>query len=80
MCLQDFIIWTAGGDKNGIHASLKESGEKVRGIIHPDVGTAYDVIMFDSASQPMHSSTYPCSCLSSTLVMYCGVQFWGLFA
>ena len=50
---QDFVIWTETGDHNGIHAGLKHTGEKIRGIVHPGVGTANDVITFDLSTQPL---------------------------
>ena len=64
MCDQDFVIWTAQGDNNGIHAGVKETGEKLRGVVHPGVGVAYDVITYDRSTQPLVNSmslTYLCS-------------------
>ena len=53
--MQDFIIWTETGRRNGIHAGLKDTGDKIRGIIHPGLGTANDVITFDLSVQPLVS-------------------------
>lgn len=51
--LQDFIIWTDQGRRNGIHAALKTTGEKIRGLVHPTVGDANDILAFDISHQPL---------------------------
>lgn len=51
--IQDLIIWTDQKKRNGIHAGIRDTGQKVRGIIHPEIGTAYDVITYDSSLQPL---------------------------
>ena len=46
-------MWTNGiGRQNGIHAGIKQTGETVRGIVHPGVGVATDLITFDLSMQP----------------------------
>ena len=51
--LQDFIVWTDQNEGNGIHVGNKENGEKIRGIVHPGIGEAHDVITFDASMQPL---------------------------
>ncbi|KAL3846516.1 hypothetical protein ACJMK2_017496 [Sinanodonta woodiana] len=54
---QDYVFWTDSGDMNGIHAARIDSEEKVRGILHPHVGLAQDVITFDLQNQPPDASS-----------------------
>ena len=49
---QDYVIWTDQGDMNGIHVGDIITKNKVRGILHPQTGVAYDVISYDEHSQP----------------------------
>lgn len=51
------MAWTDRQDKNGIHVGLLQTGEKVRGVIHPGIGTASDVVTYDYSVQPVQSST-----------------------
>ena len=46
-------MWTDQGSRNGIHAAIKTTGEKIRGMIHPNIGTAFDVFVFDVSQQPL---------------------------
>ena len=38
--------------KNGIHVARADKKEKVRGMLHPHVGLASDLITFDINNQP----------------------------
>ena len=56
---QDFLIWTDTDNLNGVHMARMDTKEKVRGIIHPNVGVARDLITFDPRNQPAISSELP---------------------
>ena len=49
---KDFVLWTETGSSNGLHVAYKDSGQKIRGVIHPKVGQAGPVITYDKSSQP----------------------------
>ncbi|KAL5004150.1 hypothetical protein ScPMuIL_017606 [Solemya velum] len=49
---QDFLLWTSKGDMNGIHMARMDTKEKIRGILHPNVGEARDLILYDKDNQP----------------------------
>ncbi|RUS85413.1 hypothetical protein EGW08_006804 [Elysia chlorotica] len=55
----DYLVWTDSDDLNGVHVARMDKMEKVRGIIHPNVGHATDVITFDPRNQP--DLTNPCA-------------------
>ncbi|CAH1782417.1 unnamed protein product [Owenia fusiformis] len=55
---QDYILWTDQDSQNGLHIALIEDGVKIRGILHPGIGKAYDVITYDESIQPDGQS--PC--------------------
>ncbi|XP_064614875.1 low-density lipoprotein receptor-related protein 6-like isoform X2 [Liolophura sinensis] len=52
---QDYIFWTDRDERNGVHVAIVDSGKKVRGIIHPVVGVATDIIAFSESSQPIRN-------------------------
>ena len=52
-------MWTDTHNLNGVHMARMDKKEKVRGIIHPNVGHAADLITFDLRNQPDISSNYP---------------------
>lgn len=52
----DFLIWTDTENLNGVHMARLDKKEKVRGIIHPNVGIASDLITFDPRNQPEASN------------------------
>jgi hypothetical protein len=52
--IQGFMFWTATGENNGIHISVKETGDPVRGVLH--LGNASDIVVLDSESQPLIQS------------------------
>ncbi|KAJ8310212.1 hypothetical protein KUTeg_012077 [Tegillarca granosa] len=77
---QDFLIWTDSGDMNGIHVADMLTLTKKRGILHPQVGKAGDVILYDKLNQPKFNGSCAVNnggcdqlCLSS--FCSCGVGF-----
>jgi len=52
------LIWTDQGRRNGIHAAIKTTGEKIRGLVHPHIGVSFDIIVFDVSHQPLVSGTF----------------------
>ena len=56
MTIQDYVVWTDHGERNGIHAGILLTGEKVRGVVHPGIGSANDVITYDYSLQPENPS------------------------
>ena len=56
LTIQDYVVWTDRGERNGIHAGILLAGEKVRGVVHPGIGSANDVITYDYSLQPENPS------------------------
>ena len=50
---QDYLVWTDQNARNGLHVGTKDTGEKIRGIVHPGIGVANDVLTFDASMQPL---------------------------
>ncbi|XP_013405316.1 low-density lipoprotein receptor-related protein 4-like [Lingula anatina] len=49
---KDYLLWTDQGTRNGLHIAMKDTGQKVRGVVHPNTGTAYDILAYDYQHQP----------------------------
>lgn len=57
---QDYLLWTDfSTERNGIHVARLDTMTKVRDILHPDVGMAYDLLTFDSQNQPDFETPCP---------------------
>lgn len=57
---QDYLLWTDfNPERNGIHAARLDTMAKVRDILHPDVGMAYDLLTFDTQNQPDFETPCP---------------------
>ncbi len=84
---QDYLVWTDRDKRNGIHAGIRKSGEKIRGVIHPGIGKAYDVITYDESLQPLsegkclitHMYSWPIYIYIYICVCVCNVIVWDIF-
>lgn len=68
--LQDYLLWTERGARNGIHIVRMDNMDKIRQLIHPKTGIASDLISFDAQNQPTYSPARLYTLLISAKIIF----------